>query len=241
MQKIRDYFSSWTLFEKILTVVSIVILITVSIVFRSWWVETLVAVVSIAYYILYAKGKVESNILGIIAMGLYAWVAWTYAYYGEVIQAFAIEIPMLVFALVFWSRNKNNRKCERFGRVIKLQKVKLPEVAILLLVTTALGVGIYFGLRTLGTAFLIVSTISICVSIVANYLSVRRSVLNWYGWLANDLVQMILWSYMVYTQGLGTLPILISIVVMHIINIYGFVNWLRLAKRQNVCYNNSDE
>jgi len=233
LQKIKDYFKEWTLFEIALTVFSLVVIVTVSIVFQSWWAETLVAVISIIYYMLYSKGKIEANIFAIIAGVFYAWVAWSHSYYGESIEAIAVEIPIAILCLVFWTRRGNNQKDQRFGKVIKFNKPGVGELVAVVFVTTLIGVGAYFGLRAMNTTFLIVSTISVCASVAANYLSLRRSTLNWYSWLLNDATQIALWTYIVATTSISTMPVLVSIIILHIINVYGFINWVRLERRQS--------
>jgi len=89
----------------------------------------------------------------------------------------------------------------------------------------------YFILRALNTANLIPSTVSVTTSFVAVYLTARRSPFYALGYAANDIVLIVLWS-MAAAQDISCLSVVICFAVFFINDMYGFINWMRMQRRQ---------
>lgn len=99
------------------------------------------------------------------------------------------------------------------------------------LLTAAVTAGFYFILRALGTANLLPSTISVTTSFLAVYLTFRRSPLYALGYAANDVVLIILWLLAARSDK-GYLSVVVCFAVFLVNDIYGFLNWRRMEKKQ---------
>lgn len=136
--------------------------------------------------------------------------------------------PIYIYSIVDWFKNKQEDKTA----VVKINKIGWKEYLYLSIATIVATVGFYFLLRELGTAQLIISTISLITSAVASYLMLRRSSNYAIGFILNDVILIVLWSRSVVTYGIGYLPSVISFCVFLVNDTYGFINWKIEERRQ---------
>ena len=133
---------------------------------------------------------------------------------------------MAIMALISWIRHPYRDTAE--VEVAVLSRGKIVSLAVL---TTGVTILFYFILGALGTASLLVSTLSVTTSFVAASLTYLRSPYYALAYSANDIVLIVLWVI-----AAGQDPSYVSMAmcfVMFLINdIYGFVNWKRMKKRQ---------
>lgn len=99
------------------------------------------------------------------------------------------------------------------------------------LLTAAVTAAFYFILKALGTANLLPSTVSVTTSFLAVYLTFRRSPLYALGYAANDVVLIILWLLAARSDK-GYLSVVVCFAVFLVNDIYGFLNWRRMEKKQ---------
>lgn len=204
--------------------------IALTIIFKSGILDCFTSLFTILWCFLLAKGKVFGHIVGIIATLLYIIVSIQVAYYGEVLLSAAITIPMSIWAFVEWFKNKRMDKSQ--GEVVVIKAVRAKELLILLASQIALFPALYFLLKAFGTEFLAVSTLSVSANIIATYLLIRRSDLNWCVWVANSLITLSLWMYLTIVKDISYITLAIMSLFLFVNNIYGFINWQRLKKSQ---------
>lgn len=189
---------------------------------------TLVAsFIGVTSLIFNAKGNPFGQFLMVIFSILYGVISFTFAYYGEMITYLGMTAPMAVFALVSWLRNPyNGNKAE-----VKINRLKVKEISFMIILTEAITIIFYYILAAFHTAHLIPSTISVTTSFLAVYLTFRRSAFYAIGYAANDIVLIILWTLATISD-ISYMSVTICFAVFLINDIYGFVNWSRMQKRQ---------
>ncbi len=134
---------------------------------------------------------------------------------------------MVVYALISWLRNPyGNNYAE-----VKVGKISRREVLLMLLYSVIVTIIFHFVLRAFGTANLLVSTLSITTSFLAVCLTARRSPFYAVAYAANDVVLIILWSIATirepaYASTLACFGVFLAN------DIYGFISWRRMEKRQ---------
>ena len=190
------------------------------------FVTSLIGVVSV---LMVAKGLVIAPFINISYNVLYSIVAITQKYYGEAIIYIAIMMPISIFSIISWLRNKNKNN----SAVIEQNSIHKKEYLYLFLSTSVLTVAFYFLLKALDTNELIISTLSLITSAVASYLMLRRSKYYALGFVANDIILIIMWAIVVKNSGIGYLPTLLSFVIFLINDIYGFIHWSLTQKKGN--------
>ncbi len=190
---------------------------------------TLVAsLIGVTSLIFCSKGNPVGNALMIIFSILYGYISYTFNYYGEMITYLGMTLPMSVVCLVTWLRNPyNGNKAE-----VKVNTaISRSEQVLMWILTAVVTVIFYFVLKIFGTANLIPSTFSVTTSFVAVYLTARRSPYFTIAYAGNDLVLIVLWV-LASINNTEYIPVAACFLVFLINDIYGFVKWLDMAKKQ---------
>ena len=161
---------------------------------------------------------------------LYGIISYSCSYYGEMITYLGMTAPMALFSLVAWMKNPyKGNKAE-----VTVNKIRAKEYVLLALLTLAVTVLFYFILNAIETANIIPSTISVTTSFIAVYLTFRRSPYFAIGYAANDIVLIVLWG-MAILSNISYLSVVVCFVAFLVNDIYGFINWNKMYKRQNGC------
>lgn len=174
-----------------------------------------------------AKGNPIGQALMILFSLLYGVISYTFSYFGEMITYLGMTGPMALFALITWLRNpyKGNRAEVAVNRIGKW------EYAGMYLATVVVTLGFYFILDHFETANIIPSTLSVATSFIAVYLTFRRSPYFALAYAANDVVLILLWT-LAAAEDISYLSVIICFVMFLVNDLYGFVSWKRMEKRQ---------
>lgn len=225
MQRLLNYF---TKFEIGLWSGSILAILFSFCVFdRENYLALVASFVGATFLIFNAKGNPIGQFLTIVFSILYGIISYSFSYYGEMITYLGMTLPMAIFALISWLKNPyNNNKSE-----VKVNKLSMCEFAFMLLLTVIVTVVFYFVLKYFNTTNIIPSTFSVTTSFLAVYLTFRRSPYFALAYALNDLVLIILWILASITD-ISYLSVVICFIVFLVNDMYGFINWKRMEKRQ---------
>ena len=83
------------------------------------------------------------------------------------------------------------------------------------------------------TANILPSTLSVATSFIAVYLTFRRSPYFALAYAANDVVLIVLWI-LAAKENISYLSVIICFLMFLVNDLYGFVSWKRMEKRQMV-------
>lgn len=194
---------------------------------RTNYLTLAASLIGAASLILNAKGNPAGQVLIIIFSVIYGVISFNFTYYGEMITYLGMTAPMSVAALISWLRNPCGSRAE-----VRVNRVRRREAALMLVLAAAVTVGFYFILRAFGTANPIPSTLSVATSFIAVYLTFRRSAFFALAYAANDLVLIVLWT----PAALGDasyISMTVCFIIFFINDIYGFISWTCMYKRQN--------
>ena len=174
-----------------------------------------------------AKGNPIGQALMIIFSLLYGLISYTFSYFGEMITYLGMTGPMALFALISWLRNpyKGNRA------EVAVNRLEHKELAFMYVLTALVTLGFYFILEHFNTANIIPSTLSVTTSFIAVYLTFRRSPYFALAYAANDVVLIVLWT-LAAVEDISYLSVVICFVMFLVNDLYGFVSWKRMEKRQ---------
>lgn len=174
-----------------------------------------------------AKGNPIGQLLIVVFSVLYGIISYTFKYYGEMITYLGMTAPMAVFALISWLKNPyNGNKSE--VKINRLTKIELIFMTVLTIIVTVI---FYFILSAFNTANIAPSTLSVTTSFLAVYLTFRRSAFYAIAYSANDIILIILWV-LASLADLSYLSVVICFVMFLANDIYGFINWRKMQKRQ---------
>jgi len=225
--KIKNLYKNLSKFELALWLFSKMIVIGSFLLSSSNNYLTLIAsLIGVTALIFVAKGYVIGQILTVVFAVFYGIISFYYRYYGEMITYLGMTSPIAILTVISWIKHPYEKTSEvTVSRMTKLQ------VAVMFGLTVILTLVFYFILKSLGTANLFFSTISVATSFLASYLTFMRSSYYAVGYMANDIVLIILWGLATFTD-ITYLPMITCFIMFLINDLYGFFNWQRMKKRQ---------
>lgn len=226
MKKLLNYF---TKAEIILWVSSTLMILLSFVISQDSGILGLVSsLIGVTALILCAKGNPLGQVFMIVFCCMYTYISYTFSYYGEMITYACMSLPMAVFSLVSWLRHPfKGNKAE-----VKVNQVKGKEYAFLVVLDITVTVAFYFILRYFDTANLLFSTLSITTSFGAAYLTMRRSPYYALWYVANDIVLIVLWT-LAAMKDISYISVIICFVAFLANDVYGFISWRKMQKRQN--------
>ena len=219
-------FKDWTKFEKWFLILGTIAAIALTIIFKATWIDLTYTLLYFWTALLLAKGKYFCYIIGIISTFFYAIVSYTNSYYGEVIIAMCCTLTLMIIGLINWLKHQDDTN------TVIVKEVTKKELLLLLVSQLIMFFGYYYLLKAFNTNNLLISTISVVASIIASYLSARRSEYCFVGFIINDLILIVLWSIPLFSGNYNIIAIVICPVLLLINDIYGVYNWKRIKRKQ---------
>lgn len=194
---------------------------------RENYLTLFASLIGVTSLVFCAKGNPFGQFLMVMFSMLYGVISFTFAYYGEMITYLGMTLPMSVVSLISWLKNPyDGNKAE-----VKVNRLKRNESIFMWIITVVVTVGFYFILRALHTANIVPSTISVTTSFIAVYLSFRRSPYFALAYAVNDIILIVLWSMASITE-IRYISVVVCFVAFFVNDVYGFVNWHKMEKRQ---------
>lgn len=219
-------FKNWSLFEKIFLFLGTFLAIFLTFTLKASWIDLVYVLLYFWTSVLLAKGKYVCYIIGMISTFFYAFVSYKNAYYGEVIIALLCTLPLMIFGLINWVKHQDDTN------TVIIKEVSKKELLLLLLSQLILFIGYYYLLKHFNTSNLLVSTFSIVASVIATYLTARRSEYGFIGYIINDAILIVLWCIPVFSGKIELLLDAFGPTLLLINDSYGIYNWKRIKKYQ---------
>ncbi len=224
----KNIFKDLSRFEMVLWIVSIVV-VTASFVLGEGndYLTLVASLIGVTALIFVAKGYVIGQILTVIFAVFYGIISFFFRYYGEMLTYMCMTAPIALMAVVSWMKNPYEGSKE-----VKIRRMHRGEVLFMFILAITVTAIFYFILKALNTANLIFSTISVTTSFLACYLTFMRNPYYAVGYAANDVVLIILWI-LATIEEVSYLPMVFCFVMFLLNDLYGFINWRRMEKKQN--------
>ena len=225
MKKLTTYFSTGEL--TLWGISAGLILVSFLLFDRANYMTLAASLIGTTSLIFNAKGNPIGQALMVVFSLLYGMISYTFSYFGEMITYLGMTGPMALFALISWLRNpyKGNHA------EVAVNRLKKAELVLMYVLTALVTIGFYFILDYFDTANMIPSTLSVTTSFIAVYLTFRRSPYFALAYAANDVVLIVLWT-MAAVEDISYLSVIICFVMFLVNDLYGFVSWKRMEKRQ---------
>ena len=220
-----DYFTKK---EKQLWLISVLAILFSFILFdRHNWLTLIASLTGVTSLIYSAKGNPVGQALMVLFSLMYGIISYQERYYGEMITYLGMTMPMAIAALVAWLRNPfGGNKSE-----VAINRISRGEIIFACLLTCVVTILFYFILKAFDTSYLLISSLSVTTSFLAVYLTWRRSPFFAVAYAANDVVLILLWCLAAWDD-LSRISVVGCFTAFFANDIYGFVNWRRMAKRQ---------
>ena len=189
------------------------------------WLTILTSLLGATALIFLGKGDAIGQLISIFFGILYAIISYRNRYYGEMITYLGMTAPSAFIAMISWLKNPYAE------REVKVNHLTKKHILILIFSTIVVTVGIGFLLKFFNTNNLLFSIISIATSFAASMLTIFRSPYYAIVYSANDIVLIILWV-LASMENVAYIPMIICFLIFLINDIYGFVYWRGMRKRQ---------
>lgn len=228
MKSVKSVVSYFSRAEIMLWVSSVSLIIVSFYIFdRESFLTLAASLIGVTSLIFNAKGNPIGQFLMVIFSLLYGIISFTFAYYGEMLTYLGMTMPMAIFALISWLKNPyNGNKSE-----VKVNRISKRETIFMWLTAIVVTIIFYFILSVFNTANIVPSTISVTTSFIAVYLTFRRSPYYAIGYAANDIVLIVLWVLAMF-ENISYLSVVVCFIAFLANDIYGFINWRKIEKRQ---------
>lgn len=225
MNKLKDFFKDWSMFEKC-WLVFVCSLMTVI-----WFINgdtpfmLVLSLTGSLNLVLGAKGKVAGLYFAIINSALYAYQCLGIPLYGEVMYNVLYSIPVSATAIYLWRKNASSDGEVRF-------RIMTPKLMAVVAVGTALGVWVYsMLLKYMGGSFVFMDSLTTVVSVIASLLYVLRYSEQWLMWVIVNALSIIMWI-MVFASGDTTALLIIVMKTVNLLNsLYGYMNWRKISRK----------
>ncbi|MBE6679454.1 MAG: nicotinamide mononucleotide transporter [Ruminococcaceae bacterium] len=225
MKKLLSYF---TKSELAIWIFSMVFIITSFLLFdRANYLTLIASLMGATSLIFCAKGNPIGMIIMVFFCLFYGYISWTFRYYGELMTYVFMSLPMSVFSLVSWLKNPYKGNVSE----VAVRKLRRNDIISMILLTILVTTVFYFILDYFDTANLIPSTLSVSTSFFAVFLMYKRSPYYALAYAANDIVLIILWI-LASISDISYISVVICFITFLVNDIYGFINWRRMQKKQ---------
>ena len=196
-----------------------VILILNALIFKDSIVAVFSAFFGITYTMLAGKGNPKCYLFGIAGSGLYGWLSFVNALWGNLCLYLLYYIPMQIIGFHKWNKNLKDDKKE----IIKsrLSKKEAVIVALVSLILCIVFVGILYQANDKSP---IIDGITTVLSLTGMYLTVKRAIEQWVVWIIVNGLTSIMWINIV-VSGEKVYSTAVMWIVYFIIAVYFYREW----------------
>ncbi len=225
--RIENPFKDLTKFETCLWLLSVFVVVMSFVLSKGGGCMSLIAsLIGVTALIFVAKGYVFGQVLTVVFALFYGIISFYFGYYGEMLTYMCMTAPIAIMAIVSWVKHPFEG-----SREVEVRKMHRVEVAFVFLLAIVVTVLFYFILGAFNTANLFFSTLSVTTSFIACCLTFMRNPYYAIAYAANDVVLIVLWI-MASVEDISYLPMVFCFVMFLANDVYGFVNWKKMEKRQ---------
>lgn len=228
MNKLKEFFRDWSLFEKLW------LIFVCSLMAVIWFINgdtpfmLVLSLTGSLNLVLGAKGKVAGLYFAIINSALYAYQCFGIPLYGEVMYNILYSIPVSATAIYLWKKNATSGGDVRF-------RIMSSKLIIAVAAGTVIGVWGYSEiLKIMGGSFVFMDSLTTVVSVIASMLYLLRYSEQWLLWVIVNALSIAMWI-MVFLSGDTSALLIIVMKTVNLLNsLYGYMNWRKISRKTSV-------
>lgn len=177
------------------------------------------AICGITYTVIAGKGHPICYIFGLCGSGLYSYLSYQNALWGNLVLYSCYYIPMQVLGYIRWNKNLKTDSKE-------IVKIQLPqkELSQVILFSLCGCVALSLLLFKLDDAHPILDSITAVFSIAGMYLTVRRAIEQWLFWMIVNGLSFAMWI-LVLIGGTKVYSTVIMWGVYLVLSFYFYSQW----------------
>jgi nicotinamide mononucleotide transporter len=198
------------------------------------WSDSLLGLISsisgMLCVVLVAKGKIANYYFGIVQTLTYAYIAYGYGLYGEVMLNALFYFPVQFIGIYMWKKNKTAHGVK--GEDVKISSLSKTGWLYTMLSIFILTIGYGFILKYLGGNLVWTDSATNVLSIAAQILMLKRYTEQWLLWISVNVLSIFLWLGALISQGGNDFSMLVMWSAFLVNSIYGYLNWRKLSIKQ---------
>lgn len=224
VQFMKNELSGWKKWEIVWLFIACFIIISLSI----YWNDTLLGIISatsgVICVVCTGKGKLLAYIFGVINTAIYAYIAFSAKYYGEVMLNALYYFPLQFYGYYIWNKNMNAETKE-----VKKRNMSKKHFFIIIFII-AIATFLYgIILKSMGGSLPYFDSFSTVVSVVAMIISIKMFAEQWLLWIVVDVVTIFMWGYAFIMHGSESIATLLMWGVYLLNAILMYVKWKKEA------------
>lgn len=176
-----------------------------------------------------SEGKRVNYILGLINYILMGYVSFKNNLFGIFFFYIFIFSPLQIHGYISWKKNLDSNEN------VKVREFNLKNSIIITLscIVGSFALGYFLSLIP-GQRLAIMDASSNCINLCGVILMILRFKEAWWLWLANNIIDLIIWIITTMNNGTGSIMMLLVSIGYLLINIYGVIKWNIDAKKNSI-------
>lgn len=229
---LKDYFKDWNAWDYLWTILASIVGTWIGLQWGEggWktWLSIITMLTGLWCVILVAKGRIFNYYLGIINCVGYAYIAYGYQLYGEVMLNALYFLPMQFVGLYIWTKNKDPKIVDKVKVkfLTAAQRCWWAGISVMAVLAYALV------LDQMGDPVPYLDSASTVLSVIACILMSWRFMEQWILWIIVDIVSVWMWILVVLEKGANDAALLVMWIAFLINAVYGFVSWISMYRKQ---------
>lgn len=219
----NEFWVGYNLFEKLFLASMLLLQIIVYMIVPDNIIGIISGISGVISVVLCAKGKISFYFIGFVQTISYLYLAWTNAFYGEVIENVFYLVTM-VWGIFIWK--KNMQKNDDGTEDVKAKKFNwwqwIVSVALTLVATFIMG----YWLDSIGSNQAYLDAATNVMAIFAQLLMIWRFREQWLWWVVIDVICIVMWF------NVGNWSMVAMYIAWTVNAVYGWYNWSKLNKVQ---------
>lgn len=232
---LKKLFNVFRIYEWIFVIISFLLLIILGIVFKANALEIISVLLGLLSATLNGKRKKYAFFFYSVFVILYGTMAFINKQYGEGILNLCINLPLYLYTLYkFYLKDRKNDNSEEKNKEFKISGIN-KYLIIGIVIFIPLVTGLYgYVLSIFSSKLPYLNALATAFAIVAVVLASKPSIYQWIFWILYSVVLTIIWSLNYFIDNSGGLLYLALNLIYIIVNIYCFVQWIFIKKKQNI-------
>jgi nicotinamide mononucleotide transporter len=222
----NEFWNGYSLFERAFMFLMVALQVIVYFFVPDSPIGMVCGIAGVICVVLTAKGKISSYLFNFIQMITYMIICWNarlFLEFGEQVFYFVA----CIFGVFLWKKNmkKNDDGTEQV--IAKKFKPWHWVVTVVMTIVSTVILG-YFGDNILGSTLSYLDAFTVALAVIAQLLMVWRYREQWAIWIVIDVSSLIMFVI------LGQWSMVAMYIAWTVNAIYGWINWSKLNKIQNV-------
>lgn len=217
----NELWVGYNLFEKLFLLSMLLLQIVVYFIVPDTVIGIISGISGVISVVLCAKGKISFYFVGFVQTISYLYLAWTNAFYGEVIENVFYLVTM-IWGIFIWKKNMHNN--EDGTSDVKAKKFNFWQWLLSIVGTIVLTIAIGMWLDSIGSNQAYLDAATNVMAILAQLLMIWRFREQWIWWIAIDVICIVMWF------NVGNWSMVAMYIAWTANAIYGWYNWSKLCK-----------